>query len=148
MQNTDLHLRYLTCSTSRRRSSTATTTGRRWRPSRSSTHRGRASASSGPVGRVGTALVADRRGRARHQVDVVALDPTAPGTRVAVLGEAKAGTAGEAEVARLRHVRDLLVEAALADAGTRLVVCGAEGVDRRLEATDVVTVDASDLVGL
>ena len=99
----------------------------------------------GPVGRVGRLTVADRQGRTAHEVDVAATDPTAPGTRVSLLGEVKAGTAGEGELARLRRVRELLTDAGVADPSTRLLLVGAAGVDRSLAAPDVVLADAEDL---
>ncbi len=77
---------------------------------------------------------------------MVGLDPTTAGIRIAVLGEAKAGRAGDGELQRLRHVRALLIERGHADSGTRLVLAGLEGVGRRLAAPDVVLADAADLV--
>lgn len=77
---------------------------------------------------------------------MVGLDPTTAGIRIAVLGEAKAGRAGDGELQRLRHVRVLLIERGLADNGTRLVLAGLEGVGRRLAAPDVVLANAADLV--
>ena len=99
----------------------------------------------GPVGRVGRLVVADAGARTTHEVDVVALDPTVDGARVAVLGEAKAGCAGEGQVARLRRVRDLLAARGLADDATRLLLVGAAGVDRDAGGPGVVLLDADDL---
>lgn len=105
-----------------------------------------ASDALGPVGRVGTVAVADRSGRTTHEIDVVGLDPRAPGTRVAVLGEAKAGRIGAGALDRLRRVRDLLVARGVADAGTKLLVVGLTGVDPALAKADgVVVVDGDRL---
>ena len=101
----------------------------------------------GPVGCVGRLTVADRQGRTSHEVDVVATDPTASPERISLLGEVKAGTAGESELARLRRVRELLTDRGVADGSTRLLLVGAAGVDRALTAPDVVLADADDLYG-
>ena len=105
----------------------------------------RAEGALGPIGEVGRVVVGDRAGRATHEVDVVALDPDAVGTRISVLGEAKAGAVGEGELHRLRRVRDLLTDRGVADAGTRLLLVGLGGVDPRLAGPDVVLVDAARL---
>lgn len=100
----------------------------------------------GPVGRVGNATIADPKGRTTHEIDVVGLDPSGSGTRIAVLGEAKAGRIGTGVRDRLRRARALLVERGVADAGTKLLLVGLEGVDPALEREpDVVAVDGDRL---
>lgn len=100
----------------------------------------------GPVGRVGSVAVTDRSGRTTHEVDVVGLDPNATGTRIAVLGEAKAGQVGAGALDKLRRVRELLVARGVADGGTRLLLVGLDGVDPALaEEEGVVAVDGARL---
>ncbi len=103
---------------------------------------------------VGSTVIADPAGRAQLELDVVALDRTAPvagGPRVLLLGEAKAGTTapGVGDLRRLERARDLLRgRADVADA--RLAIVGLGGFDRELRAEekrrhDVVLVDLDRL---
>ncbi len=100
---------------------------------------------AGEVRTVARAVVSDPAGRTQHEIDVVGLDATRDGVRVAVLGEAKAGLAGAAELARLRRLRELLTARGVADPSTRLLLVGAAGVDPSLAGPDVELVDAERL---
>lgn len=74
------------------------------------------------------------------------LDPSGAGTRIAVLGEAKTGRVGESVLDRLRRARELLVTRGVADAGTKLLLVGLDGVDPALHREpDVVAVDGERL---
>jgi hypothetical protein len=91
-----------------------------------------------PVGEVGPAVVNDPDGRARHEIDVLALergrrihDHRAP---VLVLGEAKSTNKARtvADLARLDRIRDTLVTRQLDAADARLVLFARNGFDQRL----------------
>lgn len=107
-----------------------------------------AEAEVGPLRQVAAAVVNDRAARTQHEVNIVGLDATVDGTRVAVIGEVKAGCVSAGELTRLRHVRQLLIDRGLADDATRLLLVGLEGVEPVPAAdrgTDVVAVDGHRL---
>lgn len=69
---------------------------------------------------------------------------------MAVIGEAKAGRVGLDELARLRHVRRLLIDRGVADPATVFLLVGLEGVERAPgrphgRGPDVVLLDAAGL---
>jgi uncharacterized protein len=110
----------------------------------------------GDVGEVGAAVLNDPDGRARHELDVVALrrGRRRKGTRVrvAVLGEAKATNRRRttADLERLERMKDLLSSRAVDATGVNLVLYGREGFDRNLvagasERPDVHLIGLSDL---
>lgn len=74
----------------------------------------------GPIAEVGSAVVNDPAGRARHEIDVLALGPRASDGRrqVRVIGEAKwGGRLGPGDLQRLENVRALLQRRDDLDAG-------------------------------
>jgi AAA+ ATPase superfamily predicted ATPase len=94
----------------------------------------------GPVSVVGSAVLNDPAGRARHEIDVVALaaGETMHGrtVRVQVLGEAKATNRprGEADLARMERIRDLLAQRGHDVSATRLLVFSRTGFEPSLVA--------------
>ncbi len=105
---------------------------------------------------VGTAVLNDPAGRARHEIDVVGLADGETlhrrGARVQVLGEAKATkrARGTADLARLERIRALLAGRGHDVASTRLMVFSRSGFDRDLRAsardrTDVELIDLERL---
>ncbi|WP_105970912.1 ATPase [Streptomyces geranii] len=112
----------------------------------------------GLPGPVGTTEVADRTGRTKHEVDVIALAagerPQAPRARIALLGEAKATAArrGTGDLERLERIRALLAEQGYDTAATTLALYSLHGfypdltelADRR---DDLLLVDLPTLYG-
>lgn len=95
----------------------------------------------GPVGEVGTTVVNDRAGRSQHQLDVVVL---AAGQRrqsrqpsIRAIGEAKDSDRirGLDDLARLEHIRGLLVDRGVDAAAAKLLIFGRSGFDRALTAS-------------
>jgi hypothetical protein len=85
--------------------------------------------------------VNDREGRARHEIDVVALASgsrtQSKDARILALGEAKDSDRlrGGGDLARLERVRALLVARGLEAARARLLLFGRSGFDESLVAT-------------
>jgi hypothetical protein len=111
------------------------------------------------VGAVGATTLADPRGRTSHDVDVLALeDGEVAGrrdARVALVGEAKATNRQRdlADLARLEHVRRLLVDQGTRAAGATLALFSRTGFDRDLRRaasgrSDVLLVDLARLYGV
>lgn len=110
------------------------------------------------VGEVGPAVLNDPAGRARHELDVVALEPGTSrggdGARIVMLGEAKATNRprGLADLARLRHIRDLLASRGFDVDSTHLVIFSRVGFEPGLHAetaaaTDVHLISLADVYG-
>ncbi len=100
----------------------------------------------GEVEAVGATVVADRAGRAAHEVDVVVIGTAPDGTRgVLAIGEAKSGEVlAPGHVDRLRRVRALLGDRAVP--GCRLLCFGGGEFAPALRgAADVVLVDVARL---
>ena len=91
-------------------------------------------------GAVGTTDIQDTAGRAKHELDVVALSPgEKPRTknlRIALLGEAKATgrRRGVADLERLEHLRAVLAAEGHHTADSRLAVFSEHGFTRDLVA--------------
>jgi len=105
-----------------------------------------------PVAEVGTTVVNDRLGRARHQVDVVALARTSDGSkRLLAIGEAKHTNrpVGAHELERLERIRALIEAEGTrsADGQARLLLFSASGFTDDLERTVEHRTDVS-LLGL
>jgi hypothetical protein len=110
----------------------------------------------GDVGEVGSTVVNDPSGRARHEVDVMAL---ASGQRrqssnptVRVLGEAKSSSSprGKGDLDRLDRMRDLLLRRGVDAAHARLLLFGRSGfspdlVDVATSRHDVELIDLDRL---
>lgn len=109
----------------------------------------------GAVARVGPGVINDARARAQHELDVVALGRRPDGgTTVLALGEAKHTVARRdpGDLARLEHIRRLLVDQGRASPEVKLLVFSAAGFDPDLEATarhrdDVELIDLDRLYG-
>lgn len=110
----------------------------------------------GPVTVVGSAVLNDPAGRARHEVDVVGLasgeTPQRRAVRIQVLGEAKATNRprGTADLARLDHVRGLLAGRGHDVTAARLLLFSRTGFEPGLVAAartrpDVALVDLERL---
>ena len=87
---------------------------------------------------VGSAVLNDPVGHARHEIDVVGLavgeSPHRPGARVRVLGEAKATNRPRAghDLARLERIRGLLAGRGYNVADTRLSLFSQSGFEQGL----------------
>jgi hypothetical protein len=112
----------------------------------------------GDVGRVGSAVIADRDARATLEVDVVALSArggSGPRPRVLLLGEAKgsASAPGTRDLDRLEHARRIVEESGRASVErAKLALFSLGGFDPALVAAarrrdDVVLVDLERLYG-
>lgn len=110
----------------------------------------------GSAGHVGTTVVNDPRGRAQHEVDVIALPVDQalqePGARILAFGEAKDSDVPRptADLHRLEKIRDLLIERGYRAEGARLLVFGRSGFDKGLTGqashrSDVELVDLERL---
>jgi uncharacterized protein len=110
----------------------------------------------GPVSIVGSAVLNDPAGRARHEIDVVALPRGEtlhrPGARIQALGEAKSTNRprGSADLTRLDGIRSLLAGRGHDVSGTRQLIFSRSGFARELRAEaasrpDVVLVDLERL---
>lgn len=110
----------------------------------------------GPVSVVGHAVLNDPVGRARHEIDVLALadgeTPRGRSVRIRAIGEAKATTRprGTADVRRLEHLRGLLTARGHDAGGARLLLFSRSGFDDDLVAAarrrdDLVLVDLERL---
>lgn len=108
------------------------------------------------LGEVGPGVVNDPSGRAQHEVDVVAVPrgrrAHESSTPIVVLGEAKATRArrGPRDLARLEHIRNLLVERGRDAAGAHLALFSRDGFDHELTKTaftraDVHLISLADL---
>jgi hypothetical protein len=92
------------------------------------------------VGPVGQTVIACRAHKTSHEIDVLGLArgarPRTPGTPVAFIGEAKHRDRrpGLAELARLRHLRELLTAAGHDAAGATLGLFSASGFTEELTA--------------
>jgi uncharacterized protein len=92
------------------------------------------------VGPVGQTVIACREHKTSHEIDVLGLArgarPRTPGTPVAFVGEAKHRDRrpGLAELARLRHLRELLTSAGHDAAGATLGLFSASGFTEELTA--------------
>lgn len=92
----------------------------------------------GVPGEVGRTVVNDPGGRARHEIDVVALAagqrPQRRDATILALGEAKASAAprGVGDLARLERGRELLIGSGAAAAEARLLVFGRAGFTAEL----------------
>lgn len=104
----------------------------------------------GEVSRVGPAVINDTRGKAQHELDVVATrhQPNGAG-EVTAIGEAKHTAAARTpgDLKRLEHIRTLLVDRAAASVRTKLLLFSQAGFDRNLvsEATQRDDVELIDL---
>lgn len=104
-------------------------------------HHAAAETLGGPVGEVGSTVVNDSSGRAQHELDVIAL---AAGQRrqsrhptIRAIGEAKdSGTQrSSTDLARLQHIRALLMARGTHAASAKLLIFGRSGFDADLTAT-------------
>lgn len=103
---------------------------------------------------VGATVVNDQGGRAKHEVDVIALGATSGPARIEILGEAKATLVrrGPADLDRLERIRTLLGVQGHDVSGTRLAVFSMEGFHPDLVSLarrrgDVLLVDLSAMFG-
>lgn len=104
----------------------------------------------GEVARVGPAVVNDSRGKAQHEIDVVATRRLQNGaTEVTAIGEAKHTTSARTpgDLRRLERIRTLLVERDAAPAHTKLLLFSQAGFDRNL-ASEAEQRDEVELVDL
>ena len=119
---------------------------------------GRSEGLRSPVGAVGPTVVNDPAGRSLHEVDVVGLAEgqaaQAREPRVVVLGEAKHSVRPRtvADLSRLEHVRQLLVDRGIDAANAQLVLFTRTAPDRQLShaasgRADVLLVDLAALYG-
>ena len=117
-----------------------------------------ASESGVDLGAVGGAEVTDRAARTKHELDVVALAPgerpQRSGTRIALIGEAKATVMprGMNDVERLEHVRSLLDGLGHPTAGATLALYSLHGfhqdvVRAAAKRRDLLLVDLTALYG-
>lgn len=103
----------------------------------------------GPAGTVGPAVINDPKGRAQHEIDVVALGPGGAAAPVLAIGEAKHTTKamGPAELRRLEHIRSLVTSRGRDADGARLLLFAANGFDPALTA-EAGSRDDVELIGL
>lgn len=90
----------------------------------------------GRIATVGAAVVNDAKGRAQHEIDIVALGPPGAARRkVKLLGEAKfsARQLTLSDLGRLIAIRDLLSARGLDTGGTKLALFSASGFDQSLK---------------
>jgi hypothetical protein len=109
--------------------------------------------------RAGTSMVAaavinDRGGKAKHEIDVLGLDRTSNRARIALIGEAKATVARRtvADLDRLDHIRTLLAEAGHDTSGARIALFATEGfhqdvIDTAKRRGDVLLADLNTIFG-
>jgi len=109
-------------------------------------------------GLVGTTVIADQRGRARHELDVVALEagetPGRKDARVALIGAAKSTNRPRTttDLARLDYLRGLLEEQGTPASDAMIALFSRSGFDAGLRKAaagrpDVVLVDLDRLYG-
>lgn len=93
-----------------------------------------ADTTGGPTATVGPAVINDPKGRAQHELDVVALGPGGADAPVLAIGEAKhsATAVGLGELHRLEHIRGLLTIRGRDADGAKLLVFSASGFDNAL----------------
>lgn len=95
------------------------------------------------IGHIGQTTVPCREHRG-HEVDVVGLDrqslPRTRGARIVLLGEAKAGSKArsEADLERLRHIRDLLTALGWEAEDARLALFSKDGFTNRPEGAHLI----------
>ena len=91
------------------------------------------------IGEVGPTVVNDPAGRARHQLDVVALERGVPrhaaAAQVVVLGEAKSSNRRRtlSDLERLEHIRALLASRGVDTHSAHLALFSRQGFDRHLK---------------
>jgi AAA+ ATPase superfamily predicted ATPase len=91
----------------------------------------------GPVDTVGVTTVSDPSRKRSHEVDLVATR----GGKVVALGEAKLRKLGDDDLARLRHIRDLL-----GAPNATIVLASAAGIDPATDREpDVITIGPADV---
>ncbi len=89
---------------------------------------------------IGAAVINDPKGRAQHQLDVVALGPSGPSgpggptACILAIGEAKhtAKSMGPADLGRLEHIRALVTTRGRDASDAKLLLFSANGFDRSL----------------
>lgn len=108
----------------------------------------------GHAGLVSATVVNDRRGQAKHEIDVIALDRRSGRAGVSLIGEAKATLTRRttADLDRLDRLKDLLAQHGHDTSPTVLAVFSTEGFHPDLIATarrrgDVLLVDLPTLLG-
>ncbi|MEV4171619.1 ATP-binding protein [Nonomuraea sp. NPDC049709] len=108
----------------------------------------------GNAGMVTATVVNDRKGQAKHEIDVVALDKRAGRAVISVIGEAKATVTRRtmADLQRLERLKELLAEHGHDTASAVLALFSTEGfqpdlVDAARRRGDVLLVDLLSLVG-
>lgn len=111
-----------------------------------------------PLGPVGTTVLNDPKGRAQHQVDVIALEagetPRRGHPKVALLGEAKSSDRARrlTDLRRLEHIRALASSRGIRAESAQLVLFGRSGFDEALRSearrrADVLLLDLATLYG-
>jgi len=103
----------------------------------------------GAAATVAPAVINDPRGRAQHELDVVALGPGGASAPVLAIGEAKhsATVMGLADLRRLEHIRGLLTVRGRDATEAKLLVFSAKGFDRAL-TSDAGRRSDVELIGL
>ncbi|HEX4224967.1 MAG TPA: ATPase [Pseudonocardiaceae bacterium] len=103
---------------------------------------------------VAAAVVNDRTGKAKQEIDVLGLDRTSNRTTIALIGEAKATVARRtvADLDRLDQIRTLLDEQGHDVSGARIALFATEGfhqdvIDTALRRGDVLLADLNTIFG-
>lgn len=103
---------------------------------------------------IAAAVVNDRSGQAKHEIDVLGLDRTSNRVSIALVGEAKATLALRtvADLDRLDRVRTLLTEQGHDTSGARIALFATEGfhqdvIDTATQRGDVLLADLNTIFG-
>lgn len=103
---------------------------------------------------VAGAVVNDRSGQAKHEIDVLGLDRTSNRASIALIGEAKATLARRtvADLDRLDHIRTLLAEQGHDTSDARIALFATEGfhadvIDTARQRGDVLLADLDTVFG-
>lgn len=103
---------------------------------------------------VAAAVINDRSGKAKHEIDVLGLDRTSNRASITLIGEAKATVARRtvADLDRLDHIRTLLAEAGHDTSGARIALFATEGfhqdvIDTAKRRGDVLLADLNTIFG-
>ena len=105
-------------------------------------------------GMVAAAVINDRSGKAKHEIDVLGLGRTSNRASIALVGEAKATLARRtvADLDRLGHIRTLLAEQGHDTSGARIALFATQGfhadvIDTARRRGDVLLADLDTVFG-